>query len=236
MKKRFAGILLFAVSVLVAPVFPPARQQGEKPKPAPNATEALEQIAKVGIETVLSFLLDTQTTVSSVRLVPENQRLEIQGLAVANPKGFSAENAAFSAERVLVEADPLVLFSPTATVRLIEVEGAAVHAESQLGKGFNLKKLLDNVNRFPGPRPKDEKRWVLEKGLLKGCIFRFSSDIPSRKLEYPLDTLEFSMKGPHGEGVTADKIVAEVLTRLIDEFQKGNRDTLGDALRQILGG
>lgn len=236
MKKKPIGVFLIAVSVLLAPVFSPTRQQSAKPEPTPDPTETLEQIAKVGVEAVLSFLLDTPTTVSAVRLDPKNQQLEIQGLAVANPKGFGSENAAFSAERVLVEADPTVLFSPTATVRLVEVEGATVHAESRLGKGFNLKKLLDNVTRFNGPRPKDEKRWVLEKGLLKGCVFRFSSDIPNRKLEYPLDTLEFSMKGPHGEGVTADKIIAEVLTRLIDEFQKGNRDTLGDVLRQIVGG
>lgn len=205
---------------------PPAETAREGEQPSPAASDRLETLAKVGIETALSFLLETRTTVEGVRLDPAAEVLELDGLRIANPKGFDGDAPAFSAQRVRVEAKPEALFSPKAVIRLVEVEGGTVHAQMKIRRGLNLKRLLDSAARFKTPRLLGEKRWIVEKGIMTDCLLRFASDWPPRTYEYPLEPMELSMKGPGGRGVTADKALAEVLLRLIEAIQEANRAQL----------
>ncbi len=234
LKKTLRHRLLFLVLPLLlvggAGIFRPK----ETDSPTPSSPPIMEQVAKAGVETILSFLLETRVSVESVRLDPANQQMELVGFTVLNPKGFDETQSVFAAQRVLVQADPLVLFSPRAVVRHIELEGANVFAEARLGRGFNLKKLLDSVNRFKAPRPANEKRWILERGVLNNFSIRFNSDFPPKRFDYAGESLEMSMRGPHDEGVTADKIIAEFLSMLINECEKGTQNRLGQTLSEIL--
>jgi hypothetical protein len=68
-----------------------AAAQGDSAKP--EKARPLEAIAKAGIGSVLTQVLDTPCSVGGVKLDLRRQFLELRDLRIANPKGFSSGDA-----------------------------------------------------------------------------------------------------------------------------------------------
>jgi len=180
--------------------------------------QRLERVAKAGVETVLSHVLDVPVTVERVHLDPQSESLELENLHIGNPKGFEAEHAlAFS--RVRVEADPKRLFSRDPVVRLVEVGGAEVNAETNLARGNNLKRLLDAANRFESPkllRKMPKKKWRIEKAALgKSDVNLVTNLLDRRATHKSLEPIEMKFMGPDGQGEEAQAAVARFLSELM---------------------
>lgn len=212
----------------------------ESPAPDTDAT-ALERLAKTGIGSVLSYVLDAPAQVESVRLDLKNQVLELGGLRIDNPEGFE-KKAALTADTIRVEADPKSLFSREPLVRLIKVEDAAVNAEVNPLRGINLKKLLDSTTRFRQPRflkSTPGKRWRIEKGLLeKGVVELNTQLLEKQTTRKSLDRIELSLMGKNGQGVTANEAMAEVLQILMEKcglMETGGAGALTEPLRDLFG-
>lgn len=184
----------------------------------------LEGIAKAAIGAVLSFVLETPANVGGIHWNDKGQFLELSKLTIRNPRGFEAENA-ISVDSVRIEADPKLLFAPEPQIRLVQVKGATVNAEVQVGKGMNLKRLMDSANRFnpggklqpPGP---SNKQLRIEKGVLDECTVNVVTTVlgVASRQQKKLDRIEMSFGPPGGGNVPADQALAQFLGKLIDEL------------------
>lgn len=181
----------------------------------------LERVARFAVGKVLSFVLETETTVGSVRLDPDKQIVELNNLRIGNPKGFDAETV-IALENVRVQADPKLLFSDEPVVSLIGVRGASVNAEANVSRGVNLKKLLDSASRFGEPKllkllPK--KKWRIEKALIESCEVNIITQLLEKKTSTKkLERFEMSFLGKDGKGMTADQAMVKVLETLIEKI------------------
>jgi len=180
----------------------------------------LEKVARFAIGQVVSFVLDSPTTVERVRLNSEEQLLELNNLKIANPKGFDGDTAIF-VENVRVQADPKLLFSDEPVVRVVGVTGASVNSEANLGRGFNLKKLLDNAMRFGEPKllkrlPK--KKWRIEKAVVETCEVNMITKLLEKQTTTKrLERFEMDFLGEDGKGMTADQAIVKVLKTLMEK-------------------
>ncbi|HIJ74071.1 MAG TPA: hypothetical protein HPP83_08210 [Candidatus Hydrogenedentes bacterium] len=224
------GVFAMLVIALVAADAEPA---------ASESTPAQEEVtAKRAVERVLSFVLEAETRVGSVHFDREGKGLELKDVRIANPKGFK-EGDAIAAKKVRVEADPKSLFSREPLVHLVEVEGPTVNAETTLGRGSNLKRLMKSADRFSDKKllkMLPQKEWRIEKGVLRESTVNLSSDFPKQSTTRTLDDIEMTFPGRDGKGIRADEAMVKFLGRLARELELVDEDdpieTLIDLLRK----
>ena len=191
---------------------------------------AVERGAKLATEQLLTRVLGARAQIESVRVDADNQTLEVRGLRLANPRGFS-EGDALTAGLVRLKADPRVLFSDAPTVQLAALEGLIVNAETTLTQGSNLKRLLDNVKELQEKKaakmlgkggaalqPK-QKLWRIEKATLGEAVINMRTRLLQEdKRQIKFGPWETSFKGANDEGVPAEKILEQVMERLLKEI------------------
>lgn len=200
----------------------------------------LEKIARVGVEKIVGFVLETNVSLKSVSLDPKDGNFELNGLSIANPKGFTSENA-MELEKVRLEADIKSLFSNEPFIKLVNVGGATVNAELNVSRGINLKKFLDSASRFGGGKgggksgKPSEKRWRIEKALLEKSSLNIISPLSlGQKQTKSLDHVEFSIMGADGKGATTDEAIGQILDLLLKESGLTQGEGLGAVVSPLL--
>ena len=179
-------------------------------------------IARVGVGAVLSFVLDTQVTVSSVRLDLKKGVMVLTDVHIANPKGFEKGNA-IEAQEIHVEADIKSLFSDTPMVQLINVGVTNVNVEVSTSHGISLKKLLDNACRFTKDSKQSgessKKKFAITKAIMEGADVSISNKLLGKQIMHKkLDRMEMNLGGQDGTGVTAGAGMAKVLQAILDKL------------------
>ncbi|MDX9973693.1 MAG: hypothetical protein RBU21_11975, partial [FCB group bacterium] len=152
-------------------VFIALSSMGQAEEPAQKLTaEDLEPIAKLGIQRVLSRVLEVPVTVGTLEFLPDEERMVLSDVKIANPEGYEAPNA-ITADKVELAANIRSLFSPSPEIKLIQVAGAKVNAETRLPQGSNITKLLNSAKSArKGPmQARAPKQWRIEKGVLQGA-------------------------------------------------------------------
>ena len=128
--KFFIWLLVIAVILLAIAMFVVAKN--------------LDGIVHSTVEKVGSDTLKTQVTLKDVHVSLLDGRIELQGLRIHNPKGFS-DNSLFKLDDIVVAVVPASLFGPLIDVTEITIDGGKVLAE-QNAQGINLKTLLNNLD------------------------------------------------------------------------------------------
>jgi len=180
----------------------------------------LEEVARIGVSRVLSYVLDTPTSVDGVKLDRRAQTLELTGLCVANPDGFEAASAIL-AKTVRIEADIRSLFSQAPVISLVTIEGARINVETNLAHGSNMKKLMGNVSRFKTPgllKDLPKKQWKVEKAVLDNCIVENSTRLLTKETtSKTFDHLELDLAGANGKGLMANEALAKGLETVLEK-------------------
>lgn len=182
--------------------------------------EDLEPIARIGIQRVLSRVLEVPVTVGEVKLLPDQGRMELHGVSVANPEGFESPTA-IAAENVIVEGNTESFFTKSPEIRLIQATGARVNAETRLPQGNNLQKLLGNAREMRQGVLQEymQKRWRIQKAVLEDAEVTVGTQLLSQQPQQrKLESLEMDFMGPNGEGMPAQEAMTKFLTRLIQEM------------------
>ncbi len=196
-----------------------------------------ERIARRGIEAVLSFVLETDVAVESVRLDGDANILELGNLTIANPRGFDRDTPAMSFEKILVEAPLDVLFASEPVFQTVKIQGGTVHAEINPRRGVNIKRLMDSADRFKGPQLLPQKRWVVEQALMEDFALKVTTQLLRRETrERHVESLEMTLKRDDGRGFTASEALTRILGQLIDELDLLNLEDpiipLGELFRR----
>jgi len=181
----------------------------------------LEEVARAGVSRVLSYVLDTPTSVGGVKLDRHAQTLELTELRVANPDGFDAASAIW-VKKVLVEADLRSLFSRIPVIKLVRAEGARLNIETNLDHGSNMKKLMDNAGRFTSPgilKDLPKKQWRIDKGVLDDCVVEISTRLLTKETETKtFDHIELNLAGEDGQRLMANEALVKGLDSVLDKM------------------
>ncbi len=205
---------------------------------------SLDHVAQRAIEHFGSEALGVEVKVDRVRLSPADGRGEIDGLRVANPRGFRRPTAA-SAARIELEVDPATLASDVIVIRRLEVTAPAIVYETAAA-GSNLDALKRTAARgakaaasptSAGKPPPGKKlivdRLVIRRGTLGYAPAAIST---SAEVQLALPDIVLTNVGRKRGGVTPE----ELASIIVDAITARTVQTLGparvkDGVRGLLG-
>jgi hypothetical protein len=115
----------------------------------------LDTIAKEAVQRGGTYAMGVDTTVNKVSLRPFAGQLQMQGLNVANPKGFNGahlmQTGTFELELV-----PGSLMDKTIVLKKFELNGLDMYIDQQMPRS-NISVIMDNLKKLGDEKPKDPK-------------------------------------------------------------------------------
>lgn len=124
--KKFFGSILLILLVLIAGLY-----------------AGRDVLIKNAVVSGGSMLMQTSVTLDGVTFDPLAGVFHLQGLAIANPEGYSAGNALYLGE-VKVKMDPWSLTTPAIMVEEVRITQPEINFIGSLGS-TNISKLQDNI-------------------------------------------------------------------------------------------
>jgi len=153
--------------------------------------------------------------VDSVHLSVLSGRIEIEGLSVGNPEGFS-DAEMFVVGRAEVDARFGSLLDPPVHVRRLEIVRPVVRIEAGRG-GTNVSVFMDTVERKMGrAAAAGQVRLLVDELIIRDATVKLGSGVGALSLaEIRLETVELSdLHGTDGQGVTTGELAAAVVLEL----------------------
>ena len=111
----------------------------------------LDDIIRKAVESVGTEVTGTRVSLDAVKFSLTDGRGEFHGLSIANPPGYTTENA-FHMTEIAIQVDPGSLAGKVIVIDEILIDGALVVAE-QKAVSTNLKELLANVEQSGSQDP-----------------------------------------------------------------------------------
>lgn len=127
----------------------------------------LNQIVKTAVETVGPDVIGTEVRLAEVNIEITEGRGELSGLTIANPKGFSNNNA-FELGTIALQIDPASLTNDVIVIDEILISGANLLAEQKGMTGTNLQALMDNMQSGASAKPEASEKETTASESSKG--------------------------------------------------------------------
>jgi uncharacterized protein involved in outer membrane biogenesis len=204
------------------------------------AISNLDRIVKGVVESSGSEVLGTEVTLNQAEISLKGGKGSLKGLAIANPEGFSAENA-FELDEVTLVLDLGTVTSDEVVVEQVVVDGARVRFE-ETGGSINLQTLLKNAQDYAGPSEPGESTEEETESAGPNLVikeFRFTNaeaTLISEKLGQEVSTgipdVILHDIGRKGAGVTAAEAAKEVLVPVIRQVIEGSKDEMIEAVKE----
>ena len=217
--KIFSGFILVVVILIAVAVFYVANN--------------INDLVKTAVEEQGSNTLQTAVTLQKVDIKLMQGRVNLSGLIIANPPGFS-ESQAFQMDNIVVDLDLASLRDRLVNIKAIKVDGAHIVAE-QKGVGTNLQALMKNIDSGSKTSAPAEQETAVSDVLIKVGLFDFTNS--SMKLvsqqwggkEMPIPTITLKNLGGDA-GLPPEKLAAAILKPLVkqlnESMQKAGRDLI----------
>lgn len=177
----------------------------------------LNELVRTGVETYGPQYTGTAVELAEVDLSLFSGEGELRGLVVSNPEGFEGGDP-FRLGRVRVALDPASLTEDVIVVREITIEEAEINAILKSLRDSNLQAILDNVESAV-PSSEDEETAEASEPV-KVIIDRFVFTGASASVTA-------------GQAGTIDVDLPDLV--LTEIGRRSNGETVGEALRQIIG-
>ncbi|NBB79847.1 MAG: hypothetical protein GVY36_10435 [Verrucomicrobia bacterium] len=201
-KKLFLGLLLLAVIAVAAIYF--------------FGSSALNKGIKSGVETWGPRVTQTPVTLGAVNLSVFNGSGTLTDLLVGNPEGFASEQIVALGE-IDLKVDTSTVFSDKIVIDHVIIQQPRISYEQSL-RGSNVKKLMENIEAFTGP--KDDTEVDSGEGPGKQVVIR--------KLIIEDATVYAGAMGI-GQTVSIPRIEMENIG------EEGDRMTMAEAIELVLG-
>ena len=209
----------------------------------------IDSIAKTAVEEGGTYALGVDTTLEAVSIKLLRGQMNMDGLRVANPEGFTSPHLMNSGhfEMELVTGSVL---SDTIELPKIELDGLDVWIEQKAG-GTNVSKVIDNLKRLSGPgEPEDQdqdepgKKVKVDSVVIRNVVahFHLLGDLaPTGPITVKVPEIKLTnISSDDGGGVVMAqlmrRLVSEVLAAIVDGA-KGTvpADFLKDLDAQVAG-
>ena len=200
----------------------------------------LDIIAKKAVETGGTYAMGVDTTVNKVSLRPFAGQLQMQGLKVANPKGFSGvhlmQTGTFELEMV-----PSSLMDKTILLKKFELDGLDMYIDQQMPQS-NISVIMDNLKKLgSGEKPKEEK--PSEGKNIRVDLITIRNVVAHVKVlvgpELTIKIPEIQLKnvtGDNAAGVALPVLVARILPAILAAVLEQGKGVLPPDLAAALRG
>ena len=132
---------------------------------------ALNKGIKHGVETVGPDVTQTPVTLADVNISVLSGKGTLKGLNVGNPEGYKSENI-FALGQIDIEVDTSTVFSDKIIINKIHIRQPEISYEKTFTSS-NVKKLLDNIEQFTGPKGEtSEDAPAEESGTQKQIVIK----------------------------------------------------------------
>jgi len=127
----------------------------------------IDSLVKTGIEKGGAYAMGVETKVSKVSVGLTNGQLALDGLSIANPKGFAGDHF-LKFDHFGCDLKLTALLSDTIVIKKIELRGAEIALVSD-GGSFNYSKILENLEKIGGAE-EDKKKEMHKAGAGKSFV------------------------------------------------------------------
>lgn len=181
----------------------------------------LDSIVAGVIEEVGSDTLKTKVSVSDVSISLKEGKAGIGGLTIANPDGYSSANL-FAMEGIAVELDIQSMNQDVLVIKSIQIQNPQIVFEADSAGGSNMQTLLDNIESTPAgdAEASDSKamKMIVDQFEFSGGRVKATTPLkPGEISELKLPAIKLSGIGRPEGGVTADVVMKQVTTELVNE-------------------
>ena len=202
----------------------------------------INKIVKVAVETVGTDIAQTEVGLSKVDIQVKEGRGELNGLTVANPKGFSNNNI-FTLGKVVLAVDPKSLLGDVKVIDEITISSINILAEHKGVKDTNLQALFDNL-KSSSNGPGDQSSSAPEESVgeqkqvllaVKKVVFADNSvSLSSEEFgdsQFTIPSFELANLGSKEQGLTPNELALELLKPLVSKAAKKVRSEIEDELK-----
>ena len=198
----------------------------------------LNKAIKHGVETVGPAVTQTPVTLAEVNISVLSGKGTLKGLNVGNPEGFKSGNI-FALGQIDIEVDTGTLTSDIIIINKIHIRQPEISYEKTFTSS-NVKKLLDNIEQFTGPKsetPEDapaeesgaKKQIVIKQLIIEdGLVYVGALGIGQ---EIPLPRIEMNNIGEEG----SDSNIADVLDIVLSKVLASIGPAIADAGQLLKG-
>ena len=185
-----------------------------------------DALAKDFAEKAASQALGVPVTIGQVQIKPEELRVVVSNIAIANPPGYSKPHA-ITVKAVNIAADSLS--ANPLTFANIDVDGTAVNLEVNQG-GANLgalkKKAEQNMPsgsaQSSGSQHKSDMKVIVKKFSLTKAQLTPTVTLLSKKDLATVKVPDIHLKGigEKENGVLAEEAIAQIMNAVLEEFNE----------------
>lgn len=198
-------------------------------------TLTIDRLVKSGIEEVGTEMTGTEVWVASVSISAFSGRGTINGFHVANPEGFSREDALIIDE-FFIELDLMTLFSDEIIVREITINAPAIFMEQKLPEN-NLQSILRHINETTSFEASDSEL-VIERFLMMDGIVELHSEVGGeRTARFEISAIELHDLGRQEGRNAAEDVIQQITERIVEKAVeaavRSGSEQLKDAIRDI---
>jgi len=135
----------------------------------------LDGLIKTAVEKYGSEAVGTQVTLNEVKVDLRSGRIELHGLQVANPPGYTTPYA-FALNQIAVQVQPGSIGGSPIVIDEILIEEPSINAEEKNLSQTNLTELANNLNKGGSsePAPADEPAGSTELPNIAVSSFQFN--------------------------------------------------------------
>ena len=210
----------------------------------------LGRLIEEGVETQGPQLTGTEVALGGASVSIFSGEGELKGLSIANPEGFSDDNA-FDLGRIRIAVDPKSLTTDVIRIKSLVVDGPKLLAEFDASGHSNLKAIMNHVRAAAAGGARSSSKGDSGGGGKKMIIdeFRFENAearalAPALRLDKTLKLPPVVLKnlGARQGGAAASDIANQILRPVVDatvkaasrEYLKAQRDKLGTQAKEKL--
>lgn len=206
------------------------------------------QIVKKVISVAVPPVTQTTASVDNVDLSLFQGRIEITGLKIGNPQGFSNQNI-FELGRIAVSFDPKSVLTPTVVIRSVVIEGTGVSAEMNAKGQTNVGVLNQNIQNYLNAGQskkttstetkvtKSETQTQQSEGGKKVIVRDLAITNSHLTLGLAGQTATVNLPNIHQQNIGADKkgqTVPEMIAQILSYFSSESIRAAADAARDLM--
>ncbi|HKL14490.1 MAG TPA: hypothetical protein VJ915_02585 [Balneolaceae bacterium] len=192
----------------------------------------IDSIVSSGIEDIGTEMTGTAVTVDDVSISPFSGSGTINGFRVANPDGYSQENA-ITIQTMSIQLEPFSLFSDEILINQVIITDASVYVEQKLPEN-NIRDIMANVNSVPEGEASDA-RIIIELFVLENGTADLFTDVGGeRSARVEISRIELQDLGRESGQETAEAVIKQIAEEVAGESLQAAVESGGEQLRDAL--
>jgi len=203
---------------------------------------AVDYLVKIGLERGTTYALGVDAQVDKVDLSLVRGQLEIDGLLISNPEGFSVPHFMESGS-LKIDLVPASLLKETISLESFELDGLEVNIEQKLLDN-NVKQILGNLERFKRDGVKKEppgRKVKIDTLRIRNVVARFHlvpKLLKSQELSIEVPDIELTdVTSDDARGIVVAELVARIVPAVLEGVLKSSEGKVpGGILRDLWTG